>query len=520
MRRIPDARVLWSESESEACLSSALDFAVSVTNDTNAALSATAYADRYGGVGIINNGGAGRGAFFGGSYLKGIGRTPLIGAGQRDWHSDGLLFVEEAARECVLGRISASELPWGGYAPTSVLDTGRLPDLHYRSSETNINRTLVVVREPVLRLAHFERALLYRGDEDFCGLADERRVNGNVRRAGELLGREELLTKFIEGWFRWAEQCAYQFIHRIPQSSPSTSNVALDGGLIDFGGSRAVPSWSAHVPGANLAPFGTEILEIYRFLHSGGRDVLRRIGRDDDPAALSVFIQRGCERRHAYELVRQFLRLVGYRRSKIDAWLTNPRRLRAMHAALLTLTRRCQARRSYAVDWTEDELDWIMPRFWDRNPPAELRELRSLCKSLGCQEEPLLERLRFRARSRPGLDYDEFNRDVFTALKPHTDGGDYAKQFRRFVTGTTLSNRRDCWHEPEMSAPIGFVAAGNRDYAVFRTPAGLLEACVDQSARERQLEASSPRRIMDLSDSELTFADGEVVPLDAVELSL
>ena len=516
MRRTVEASLLWADSEESA--GSASDYAVSV-GELHGSV-ARGYADRYGGVGIINNGGAGRGAYYRGKYLKGIGRTPLIGVGQRDWHSDGLLFVEEAARECILGTIAAYEFPWGGVRPTAVIDTGVRPDLGYRDPATNINRTLVVVREPALRLAHLERALLYRGEEVFCGFVDEQRVRGNIARAIGRMGRESVLRTYIEGWYRWAEQCAYQFIHRIPQTSPSTSNVAIDGQLIDFGGSRALPCWSAYVPGAGLAPFGTEMAEVIRFLHSGGRDVLRRIAVDDDPSALSTFVERECLRRYSLMLVRQFLRLVGFRAVAIDDWMSSPSRYAQLKHAVNSLLEKCQSRHSYEMDWPADEMEWILPRFWDPTPPAALKPLRELCDALGCKGEPLVVRSRLRTRSRPMLNYNALGKDIYAALKSPAAAGDYGREFRQYVAKATTSNRRDSWSEPALATPVGFISAGYQSFAMFRDRAGGLEAHPECSSGGARRTSPTPKRVLEMSSNEIVLEGDEVLNVEAAELNL
>jgi hypothetical protein len=518
MQRSRQAGLLWADGEESAAY--ACDYAVSVAESENDAIHTLGYADRYGGVGIINNGGAGRGAFFNGKYLKGIGRTPLIGVGQRDWHSDGLLFVEEAARECILGSIASLEFPWGGMRPTAVIDVGDKPDLGYRDPATNINRTLIVVREPALRLAHLERALLYRGEEVFCGLADEQRVQGNITRAIALLGREGLLRRYIEGWYRWAEQCAYQFIHRISQTSPSTSNVAIDGRLIDFGGSRTLPCWSAHIPGAGLAPFGTEMAQVVQFLQSGGRDVLRRIAVHDDPMALSTFIEKECMRRYSVMLVRQFLRIVGFRSIAIDDWLSSERRFAQLNEAVSALLKKHQSHHSYDIDWPMDEFRWALPRFWDPTPPAMLKPLRELCEALGCAEEPLVDRMRLRTRSRPALNYIALNKDIYAALKANIAAGDYGKEFRRYVARSITTNRRDSWSEPPLATPVGFISAGYQSFAVFRYPTGELEAHAEYGGEGQPLRSPSGKRVLELSPGEMILEDGEALEIEAAELLL
>lgn len=516
MRHVREAVLIWADTATSAA--SVLDYAVVVANPHEGEGDVVGYADRYGGMGLINNGGAGRGAFYKGRYLKGVGRTPLIGSGQRDWHSDGLLFVEEAARECIFGSLAALEAPWGGVRPIAVIDIGAKDDLRYRDSATNINRTLVVVREPTLRAAHLERALLYRGEETFGGMADEGRVAANISRMVSLLGSEGALKCYVRLWYRWAEQCGYHFVHRLPQSSPSTSNVAIDGRLIDFGGSRSLPDWSFHMTGAGLAPFGTEIDEIVRFLHSGGMDVIRRLSATEDPVALATFVEKECRRRYARVVVSEVMRLVGFRRTVVDRHLASAKLYGEFEQVVGTLIGRRRSRYPYEPDWSDGEVRWLLPRFWDRIPPRPLRRLRELSDAIVDHDEPMADRTRLRTRSRPELSFAALSARVYEELNPHAEGASYAGPFRKLVANAVTANRRDSAIEPQRGVPVGFIHTGYQSLALFRTPTGTMEAYEEFSTPRICGAPKVGLSVLDLSTEHVTLADGRTLAIQAAEL--
>lgn len=200
-------------------------------------------ADRYGGAGVGSNGGSGRAAAVNGYLVKGIGRTPLVSALTPDTHASGGAYFEETVREVIFSEVVAAEFPHSAVPVLALIDTGLVqhwPPGHGPRAEKRV----LLVRPPILRAAHFERAIGYNNGQPHAGVADERRVEQMFRVATELLGRDGLRQAIHEFGNRLAQQVAYSFVHRLPHGSPNTSNIALDGRLLDFGAMSAVPSWA------------------------------------------------------------------------------------------------------------------------------------------------------------------------------------------------------------------------------------------------------------------------------------
>lgn len=226
----------------------------------------TFHADRYGGSGHVPHGGSGRAGLAGCFQAKGIGPTPLVGDVRAWSYSHGRAWLEEGVREAICAEVAAAEMPHGALPVVAVLDAGlrhRLP-----SGELGERRALIV-RPAALRLAHFERAPMFRagdpgGERQTSETADVDRVRGAIAalRAG-LEGapapglRVRGLAEALE---RVAEQAAFGQVHRLCHGGYLTSNVTLNGELLDFGSFRSVGDWSKVLPLDNMPGFGDELL--------------------------------------------------------------------------------------------------------------------------------------------------------------------------------------------------------------------------------------------------------------------
>ncbi len=115
------------------------------------------YAERYGGIGMGPHGGGARCGYDGEKFqLKGIGPNPLVGLIDADSlkQSNGELALASALYEMVWSRILQQCLPYGVNVCLAVL---ALPD----SVISGQSRALLV-RELLIRPAHFERAAAFR----------------------------------------------------------------------------------------------------------------------------------------------------------------------------------------------------------------------------------------------------------------------------------------------------------------------------------------------------------------------
>jgi hypothetical protein len=211
--------------------------------DDGGATERIGYADRYGGSGIGHNGGSGRCATFGGYHVKGIGRTPLVSPRTPSTHAAGGAYLEEAVRETVFAEIVAQRFPHGAVPTLAIIDLDEVQDWHTDWSP-RLERRVLLVRPSVLRPAHFERAAGQIGLEPEAQQQDAQRVSAMFELAHQTWGREGMQARFERLWHCWAEQLAHGHIHRLTHGNHTSSNIALNGALLDFGAATALPSWA------------------------------------------------------------------------------------------------------------------------------------------------------------------------------------------------------------------------------------------------------------------------------------
>jgi hypothetical protein len=202
----------------------------------------TGVADRYGGAGIGRNGGSGRNALVEGFLVKGIGRTPLVSASTPLSHASGGAYLEECVREAIFAEVVAHDFPYGAVPVLGILDTGLVqewPD----GIDPGIEPRTLLIRPPFVRPAHFERALGFDSGAPFEGERDHQRVKAVFAAAVSAVGKDGLLQCIDQFWTKWAHQLAYGFVHRLSHGNNTSSNISLDGCLVDFGAASTVPTW-------------------------------------------------------------------------------------------------------------------------------------------------------------------------------------------------------------------------------------------------------------------------------------
>lgn len=239
----------------------------------------TLYADRYGiSSGRSVHGGSGRVATIGCFQAKGIGITPLVGAGANWVHSSGCSYVEEGIREAIYAEVAAAEFPHGAVPVIAILDTGLYacpPVDAKRSKNTEPVRRAIVVRPAVLRLAHAERAPLflrsltgYRNSQ----MHDAQRTRDVVRRwSREAPPRSSMDTEVSalpELMRRIAEQIAFGQVHRLFNGGYFSSNLTLSGELLDYGGMRSLPNWANARTLDGIVGFGEEMKILHKVIES------------------------------------------------------------------------------------------------------------------------------------------------------------------------------------------------------------------------------------------------------------
>ena len=244
-----------------------------------------ATADRYGSTDGGPNGGSARVATFGAFQVKGIGITPLAGAGTRWEHSQGWAGLEEALSEAVFGQIVAEEFPFGSTPPVAVLDAGLWQ--HAKEGGPAPYRRALVVRPTVLRLAHLQRATLFRpkvARAELTPALDTERTNDVVRAVGAAW-RSRTAAPGIARSFealatRLAAQAAFGEVQRVFYGGMFSSNVALDGSLFDFGASRALPTWARVTVHPLTRGFGGDLHLLDEAIESVGHYLSKVVGYD------------------------------------------------------------------------------------------------------------------------------------------------------------------------------------------------------------------------------------------------
>lgn len=251
----------------------------------------TLHADRYGGSSSINrHGGSGRAASIGRFHVKGVGPTPLTGIHCGWVHSHGCMSMEEAIREAIYSEIAVAEFPFGAVPVIAIIDAG----LCYSRPEPEIAeearmRRALVVRPAFVRPAHAERAPRFLSSQVGYAnsqVADTRRCKDVVVAWLERTGRDGDasscdIASLIE---RVATQAAFGQVHRLFNGGFFSSNVTIDGALVDFGGMRPQRNW-ANARMTQFTPgFGDE-MDFMRGLVSSLVFHFKKFG---GPAALSL----------------------------------------------------------------------------------------------------------------------------------------------------------------------------------------------------------------------------------------
>ncbi len=275
VRRLPNARLLWlnerwlieagmapNESQARASFAARMlrDFAVtSRVSDLpgTSACQHSLYADRYGGTGGALHGGSGRCGSKDGFIAKGVGKTPLVAEEVDIYHKNGRMSVGEAIRETVNAEIANHELPWGAVPTVAIIDAGF--DFPYGES-AEARRAAIVVRPQFIRPAHFERSIFFGtgGYRDSAQLRDALRVRDATRAA---VAVPMAYPSLLEMFRRFAQQIGVARARRLWQGRFLSSNVSIDGALVDFGSFRAVPNWRRTIGLAGEC-FGGEIEQL------------------------------------------------------------------------------------------------------------------------------------------------------------------------------------------------------------------------------------------------------------------
>lgn len=210
--------------------------------------------DKYGGTGAGTAGGSGRCGVFGDLQVKGIGRTALVTQRHDPFHSNGMVGMEEAAREIIWSQIAQSALPYGAVATPGALLTGTTFTVQQPDGSLERRPRVLLLREWALRPAHYMRNIYFKDPAQAGPGADAERsaaALATIHDAFEQLFPEcagldhvaALNTGLRAMAERFAAQVATSFAKRIYHGGLSPSNIALDGKFIDFGTMTTVPAY-------------------------------------------------------------------------------------------------------------------------------------------------------------------------------------------------------------------------------------------------------------------------------------
>jgi len=253
-------------------------YIVPTTNEEQARVDETEkefLAERYGGVGILSNGGGGRCGLIGPFQLKGVGPTPVVGDGVNYWYGHGGLALQDALTELIYSDAACDALPYPSSRVLAIIDTGSYilrRSFKNRVNDTEDEQVLVrgglLLRESRIRPAHFARAFYFKPSpyvkENY--LHDFKRVEETIPLLPALTGNVDLTLDKTQQYIQAIEQIAargalqlsYSKVRRLMHGSLTLSNFLLDGGWVDFGSVTVVPAYEQLITASLQPPFWEE----------------------------------------------------------------------------------------------------------------------------------------------------------------------------------------------------------------------------------------------------------------------
>jgi hypothetical protein len=524
MRRDPQFGAMPDERAYTQHLLRSCSFEIAEENEatTVSDVGIVAIADRYGGMGIGRNGGSGRAVYVNGYHVKGVGRTPLISALTDRAHASGGAYLEECVREAVFSELAGAEFPFGAVPVLAIIETGAV-QIWDTDHGPKPERRCLLVRPAFIRPAHFVRAADFISISPTEGALDAQRVARTAEAACEHFGRETFGACWRAFWARWAEQLAYAYVHRLNHGGNTESNIALDGSLLDFGATTALPSWARITTTQGGPPAGLDLL----FLVQACQAVAPFLGRYVDekmgsPQALGALLAQA-QGRYRETVMREVLRTLGLTRLQSAQLMQS-----ALSGQLVAAVNRLItyfAREQFTIfdGMPNPRLPWDLERFWCSQQPEHLREMRTLLEAaiarrlLGeAPAEGVLQcmaaRSLMRTRTRDGLFRDHIKRELYASLDGSFAGDDLtSQQVCQVIDRCVLRHRRDSPVEPEDSSPMGFARGRDAAYALFiDRVSGQPFAVQEWHADEQAFRNASSTTFQRLDDDRIVFADGSM----------
>lgn len=256
----------------------------------------TFFSERYGGQGLLTNGGGARCGNDGRFQVKGIGPTPLVGRHTDFWYRHGGATLVEGIREVIWSRVLNQLLPYGACQISGLVDCNT-ESWRKVGGEKTLSPRCLIVREVAWRPAHFERSLYFVPTEEYAAHLphDTERCRSATRHLADALplplgaDRDDLrarghllLAGMTELADRFARQLSSAREHRIMHGGLSSSNIALDGRFIDFGSVSHLPGFANtrnFVPGfwddqhALLSSITHTCLYLKKYQHQGDQQL-------------------------------------------------------------------------------------------------------------------------------------------------------------------------------------------------------------------------------------------------------
>lgn len=200
------------------------------------------YAERYGGYGIMRNGGGTRSGQSGRYQVKGIGLTPLAGPFVDERYATGGMSLFVGLREMFGSVLLSAALPYGCVSCVALMQTGHT--FKVKAGESDTARALMV-REETIRIASFERAIYFKPIKNFAesNITDRQRVVNNF---AQLLSScpegnsssLDLTNQALSEVNKWvgsvATQMAYARLQHIRHGALTSSNIDIAGRWLDL----------------------------------------------------------------------------------------------------------------------------------------------------------------------------------------------------------------------------------------------------------------------------------------------
>ncbi len=329
------------------------------------------WADRYGGIGIGMNGGSGRAVLLNGYNIKGVGKTELIGVGTDEHHASGGAYLEEAMRETIFSEIIDQRYPHGAVSTIAIIDTGINHDWPEDISDIPSERRVLIIRPSFLRPAHFERAFLHRADNKKVGYIDTQRVKNNIEKLIEFGDLKEIYSNLF---LNWSEQLAFSLASRLSHGADTSSNITLDGKIVDFGSSSALPGWYSVTIAENMTTTGFELLPLQNIILSIFYYLERYTdGSFNAPKILDRLFREIFEK-YNYLFGLEFLKRCGVDEGDISK--TNYDMNNLLNVIMPVYRYYARERIFLTNDYIPPKVKWDFGNLWDDIPPRHLRDLR------------------------------------------------------------------------------------------------------------------------------------------------